>query len=84
MLGEVADVKRSQNTIVPRCKWKSLVVGDVVYRKTLLPDVDKPPAGVQRVTHPGSVSFIQGSQEHRNHTSKKKSAEGRSCWSSDE
>ena len=52
--------------------------------KTLLPDVDKPPAGVQRVTHPGSVSFIQGSQEHRNHTSKKKSAEGISCWSSDE
>ena len=84
MLGEVADVKRSQNTIflvVSRSVWW---LGMSYTGKTLLPDVDKPPAGVQRVIHPGSVSFIQGSQEHRNHTLEKKSAEGISCWSSDE
>ena len=39
--------------------------------KTLLPDVDKPPAGVQWAAHPGSVLFLKGPQEHRNHTSKK-------------
>ena len=40
--------------------------------KTLLPDVDKPPAGLQWAAHPGSVLFIKGPQEHRNHTSKKR------------